>query len=171
MDRFFVTSAPFSGSFRHTEAPSYGAAGMQQATGRLHPLLLLLLLALSRAQPCDPGTEPVQGTCVNCDQGKFKASAGAAKCLPCPLDTFSAGERAEDMVRATPYVKRTRAGVSGQVISVSGSEIEAEWQCKVDTLIACSDSPPKWRNDDRANLPIWPGPRFLAKDKSSVHCG
>jgi len=39
-------------------------------------------------------------------------------CQPCPANTFSAGERAQDMARATPLVRKATASIGGEVISV-----------------------------------------------------
>lgn len=43
-------------------------------------------------------------SCVDCAQGTYKPSDGSAPCWPCPPDTFSSSERAEDMLSGTPFV-------------------------------------------------------------------
>jgi len=80
--------------------------------------VLMLLLACTQLHGCEGdestrlycsrGQEPFLGTanfsCVDCAQGKYKPSDGSSACWPCPPDSFSSSERAEDMSSGTPSV-------------------------------------------------------------------
>ena len=71
-------------------------------------LLLLFQHAHGAANLCVAGQEAsaeLNSTCIDCAQGTFKPAAGSSICSPCPADTFSSSERAQDMSAATPFVR------------------------------------------------------------------
>lgn len=81
----------------------------------------LIAYTLAETQ-CDKGAEPSSSptSCVECEQGKYKASAGTDACVACPQNTFSSSERAEDLEGATSSMK-TVTSISGNAVAVSAA--------------------------------------------------
>ena len=82
-------------------------------------IMQLIAYTLAETQ-CDKGTEPSSSatSCVECEQGKYKASAGTEACLACPQNTFSSSERAEDLEGATVSMKAVTS-IPGNAVAVS----------------------------------------------------
>jgi hypothetical protein len=83
--------------------------------------LVVLFLGLSALltqseSSCPPGLAPNGGTCKNCPPGSFKSVEGTAPCQQCAANTFSSGERVEDLLRAIA------SGGGGTVLTVTASE-------------------------------------------------
>ena len=118
---------------------------MRIKLGRVELLLLLTvsvrLMPCTSVQTCDQGSEPSGNptTCIECEQGKYKASAGTGPCSTCPANYFSSSERAQDLEGAGISMKVMKTISSSTVVAVSKGLIRQVDRIKV----ICLHIPPR----------------------------
>lgn len=93
----------------------------QVSPGRSHVIGMLCLLVHGARASCIAGKEPgpSSGSCAKCSPGTFKAAAGTEACASCPINSYSASGRAEDLATATASISPATTSVGGDEISVS----------------------------------------------------
>lgn len=91
--------------------------------GCVHVLGVLSLIVYRTMASCDAGKEPgpSPGSCAKCVPGKFKGVAGTEACDSCPINSYSASGRAEDLATATASISAATTSVEGDEISVCHS--------------------------------------------------